>query len=563
MNVSDKLKSVSFAECILYISFFFVGIFHVYLSCALSVALIVWLFARYIKNGGLSIKIDITFIFVAVLVFFYAFTILWAVDSGYAVFGFFKFLPLLLYSLVLMQEPNGKEIIINRLPYFFTISTVISVGLMYIPALSNFFAVSGRLSGFLQYPNSFAAVLLVGELLLITKERPRWFDYICILILLFGVLYTGSRTVFILAGASNIIALLINKNKVVRLITVGCIGAGILLVLGYCLITNNFGVLERYLNITTSQSTFVGRLLYAHDALPVILSHPFGLGYFGYYFIQQSIQSGVYAIMYIHNDFLQILLDVGWIPALLFIAVIVLTLINKKHPLRYKLVMLTLLAHSCFDFDLQYIAVFMMLLLFMAPKQKNVKDIQLNKYRFGIISLASIFVILSLYFGTAQALARFELHEASAKLYNHNTISDIELMKKAPDTSSAKEIADRVLSRNTNVSLTYSVLARAAYEKGDFAGVIKYKNKAIEVAPFSYSEYWEYGRMLVNGIALYTQAGDNSSAEVCKKELLAISRALPSTKNLLSKYGAAIDHQPVYYFPQDLKTQIEKLEAEG
>lgn len=559
MNISNKLKTISFAECILYIAFFFVGIFHVYLSCALSVALIVWLCIRHFKSYDFNIHIDLTFIFVAVLVIAYDVSFIWAVDSGSAIFGFFKFFPLLLYSLVLMQEPEGKERIIGHLPYFFSFATVVSVALMYIPSLSSYFSVAGRLSGFVQYPNSFAIILLVGELLLITKQRPKWFDYICILILIFGILYTGSRTVFILAGLSNVVALLINKNKIVRLVTLGFIGLGILLVLGYCFITDSFGVLSRYLNISLNQSTFVGRQLYAYDALPVILKNPFGLGYLGYYFIQQSIQSGVYAVMYIHNDFLQILLDVGWIPCLLFLAAIVMTLINKNHPLRYKLVMTTLLLHCLFDFNLQYIAIFMMLLLFMNPKTR--KSYSLKKNSFAFVSLAVLFVGLSLYFGTAQALTRFEQHEASAKLYNHNTISDIELMKQAQTTSEAKIIADRVIKRNEYVPLTYSVFARAAYEKGDFAEVIKYKNMAINIAPFSYSEYWEYGRMLVNGIALYTQAGDTASAEICKKELLAVAKALPNTKNLLSKYGAAIDHQPVYYFPQDLKDAIDKLEG--
>ena len=82
--------------------------------------------------------------------------------------------------------------------------TAISIGLMYIPTLDTYFAVSGRLSGFVQYPNAFAIILLVSELLLITKDRLRIWDYVCITLLLFGILYTGSRTVFLLAGASNV-----------------------------------------------------------------------------------------------------------------------------------------------------------------------------------------------------------------------------------------------------------------------------------------------------------------------------------------------------------------------
>lgn len=559
--IKEKLKTLSFAECVLYAALFFVGIFHVYLSCVLSVVLLIWLWLRRKKTRCITVRVNMTFIAVVVLVGGYAVTSLWAIDTGVAVFGFFKFLPLVLYSLVLMQEEGGREKVIAHLPYLVTAMTVLSIGCMYIPSLSSFFAVSGRLSGFVQYPNTFAIILLVAELLLITKERPRIWDYLCICVLLFGILYTGSRTVFVLAGVSNLSALLINKNKKVRFITLGCIGAGILLVLLYCLITDSFEVLTRYLNISTTQSTFVGRLLYAQDALPVILRHPLGLGYMGYYFIQQSIQTGVYAVMFVHNDILQMFLDVGWIPALLFLTAVVMTVIDRDTPLRYKLILITMLLHACFDFDLQYIAVFMMLLLFMQPK--TFKTITLKKQRVSYPIVFVILLCLCLYAGTVQALTRFELYDAARVLYNHDTVGDIEQLKELEDTAEAEKVADRILQRNDHVAVAYSVKARAAYAKGDFAKVIEYKNKTIEVAPFSHVEYWEYGRMLVNGIKLYEQAGDQASADICKKELLNLAEKLPAQQARLSDYGAAIDTQPKLYFPSDLQEQINALKGDG
>lgn len=561
MTIKEQLKTLSFAEWVLYAALFFVGIFHVYLSCALSGVLLVWLWLRCRKARQLIIRVDMTVIAVAALVVGYALSSLWAVDTGAAVFGFFKFLPLVLYSLVLMQEEGGREKIIAHLPYLVTVITILSIACMYIPSLSSFFAVSGRLSGFVQYPNTFAVILLVAELLLITKERPRIWDYLCICVLLFGILYTGSRTVFVLAGVSNLLALLINKNKTVRFITLGCIGVGILLVLGYCLITDSFAVLTRYLNISTTQSTFVGRLLYAQDALPVILRNPFGLGYMGYYFIQQSIQTGVYAVMYVHNDFLQILLDVGWVPFLLFVAAIVMSVINPDTPLRYKLILMTMSLHASFDFDLQYIAVFMMMLLFMKPKV--FKTVTLKKRGISIPAVSAVLICLCLYFGTVQMLTRFELHDAARVLYNHQTVSDIEQLKELTDSAEADKVADRILKRNAHVAVAYSVKARAAYAKGDFANVIKYKTKAIQTAPFSHVEYWEYGRMLVNGIKLYEQAGDKSSADICKKELLALAELLPAQENRLSERGAAITTQPKLFFPGDLQEQINALKEDG
>lgn len=247
----QKLKTLSFAEYALFASLFFVGIFHVYLSCALSIVLLVRLWMRSRKTKSLTVPVNMTMLAVLVLVIGYAVTSLWAIDSGAAIFGFFKFLPLMLYALELSQDNDGREATIRHLPYLVTVMTVLSIGCMYIPSLESFFAVSGRLSGFVQYPNTFAVILLVAELLLLTKDRPRLWDYLCISVLLFGILYTGSRTVFVLAGLTNVIALLITKNKKVHFIAFGCItlAAANANVNGDTVINNkDLGLLQRYIN---------------------------------------------------------------------------------------------------------------------------------------------------------------------------------------------------------------------------------------------------------------------------------------------------------------------------
>ena len=363
MKINEKIKNISFAQIVLYLSLFFVGIFYEYLSCVLSVVILVWLTVKLFKKGSINIEVSVTFAVVAFMVLSYAVVSLWAVDSGVALFGFFKFFPVLLYSIVLMQEEGGRERAINGLPYVVTVMTVISVILMYLPFFSEYFKVSDRLSGFFQYPNTFALVLLVAELLLLTRERNIIADYICMVILVFGIFYTGSRTVLVLWAISNICAVLINKNKKVKWITLACIGGGAIAVVIYCFITDNFWVLERYLKISFTESTFVGRLLYAKDALPTVLSHPFGIGFKGYYYIQQSIQTGAYSVMYIHNDFLQFILDIGWIPGLAFIFAMVRSLFVRNASIQKKLVLCVMLLHSLFDFNLQYIAVLTMVFI--------------------------------------------------------------------------------------------------------------------------------------------------------------------------------------------------------
>ena len=558
MKCLSKIKELSFAQVVLYASLWCVGIFHEYLSCLLSVALLIWLGLHLRQTRRLTVSVTLTAVAVAVLMLGYALSPLWAVDGGEAVFGFYKFLPIPLYLLVLMQQPDGRERAITGLPYMLTATTVISVGLMYIPGLETYFAVAGRLSGPLQYPNTFAALLLVAELLLLTKDKWRWWDFGCIAVLLFGILYTGSRTVLIVAAASNVAALLINRNKRIRWIAAGGLALGVLAVVGYCAITSSFDVIGRYLNITLNSSTFVGRLLYAYDALPVILRHPFGLGYMGYFFMQQSIQTGVYGILYIHNDFLQFLLDVGWIPCLALVAAIVRSVCSKTLPLRYKLVLLTMAAHSCFDFDLQYVAVFMVFTDTDAFKQYELKVNKATR-----VTAVTVLTVLCLYFGTVKALYRFQQYYAVEALYPSSTLSQIEIIKASENMDEIVALADEILERNEHVPVAYSVKAREAYSRGDFAKVIQYKKQTMDLAPFSTVECREYAEMLMVGIELYEKAGDEKSARYCKQELVRVADRIATIDQRLSPLGKKIEEQPGQYLSKTIKDYVAELKEEG
>lgn len=130
-----------------------------------------------------------------------------------ALIGFFKFMPLILYALVLMQDQTDSEKILGVMPFAMVIITVITAILMQIEPLKDYFAVAGRLAGAFQYPNTYAIVLLVCELFVIQKEERKKIDYALIALLLAGILLTGSRTVFVITALSNVAAFLLSKNK--------------------------------------------------------------------------------------------------------------------------------------------------------------------------------------------------------------------------------------------------------------------------------------------------------------------------------------------------------------
>lgn len=546
------------AEWILLLSLVLSGGFNEYVGCVLSAIISVLLIVKIAQNRNLVVNINITSLSIAVITLLYLISCFYAIDSGMAFVGFLKFLPVLLYMLLLMQDKGIKERLIALLPYVALALGVLSLVLMYIPITKDYFTVSERMAGFLQYPNTFALFLLVGELTALSKEKLKPIDIISALLLIILLLFTDSRAVFILAVFSNVLIIFFRKGRKNKIILCTVLAALVLAVLLLLPLLKSNEIFSRYFTISFGESTFVGRLLYYADAFPVILRHPFGLGYMGYYYVQQSIQTGVYSVMFIHNDFLQLLLDVGWIPCLLFVVGIIKSFFRKGNSAGKRIILLTVFLHCLFDFDLQFISMFFILLLFL--NYNDGKQLELKKGAVFVFSFV-ITGLLSLYFAVALGLAHFGFNQAADSMFPGNTQNKVDLLIAEDDIVTQNEIADRIISQNEYVQIAYSAKARYAFSQGDFESLISYKNKIFQIAPFSYDEYEDYCYMLIQGIQLYKQAGDEYSTEVCEQQLLKTADRLDRLDDKLSNLGRKIVDQPKTDLPDDIVKYINSLES--
>lgn len=546
------------AEWILLLSLVLSGGFNEYVGCVLSAIISVLLIVKIAQNRNLVVNINITSLSIAVITLLYLISCFYAIDSGMAFVGFLKFLPVLLYMLLLMQDKGIKEHLIALLPYVALALGVLSLVFVFIPATRDYFTVSDRLAGFFQYPNTFALFLLVGELTALSKEKLKPIDIISALLLIILLLFTGSRAVFILAVFSNVLIIFFRKGRKNKIILCTVLAALVLAVLLLLPLLKSNEIFSRYFTISFGESTFVGRLLYYADAFPVILKHPFGLGYMGYYYIQQSIQTGVYSVMFIHNDFLQLLLDVGWIPCLLFVVGIIKSFFRKGNSAGKRIILLTVFLHCLFDFDLQFISMFFILLLFL--NYNDGKQLELKKGAVFVFSFV-ITGLLSLYFAVALGLAHFGFNQAADSMFPGNTQNKVDLLIAEDDIVTQNEIADRIISQNEYVQIAYSAKARYAFSQGDFESLISYKNKIFQIAPFSYDEYEDYCYMLIQGIQLYKQAGDEYSTEVCEQQLLKTADRLDRLDDKLSNLGRKIVDQPKTDLPDDIVKYINSLES--
>lgn len=536
---------------------FAVGLFFEWLAALGTLFLLGYLIYLRRKNGKLNLPLSLPILLSLLIVLFYGTSVLWAVDKGMTPFGFVNFLPVPLFALTAAQVTDEQQKrLLDTVPLSGVGMTALSSVLRYVPVIGGYFTVSGRLAGFLQYPNTFALFLLLG-VAAAGRKQFSLFWLACEVVLLLGIFQSGSRSVLAVSILVLLALCFLSPGKRGKLVWAGLLGMGVLVVGGYLLFTGCAGDITQAFSTALQSSTFLGRLLYWKDAFPVILTHPLGLGYGGYRSLQGSFQTGVYYLQYVHNGFLQIFLDIGWLPGLALPATILASLFSKRTTGTQKFLLVILTAHAAFDFDLQYLSVWFVLLLLLDDRPIHQKTFTLRGP--GSVLTGAALACFSLYFGITCGLAAAHRNTAAVSLYPAYTSAWEELLIRAETPEEMDKTADRILGINQSVSLAWSAKARVAFSVGDFQSMMECKEKAIALSKYEIKEYLDYFDMLYTGMELYAQAGDTVSAEICRAKLLEIPGMLEKVLEESDPLAWKIDEKPELELPEKYLELLQQI----
>ncbi|SCW43423.1 O-antigen ligase [Ruminococcaceae bacterium YRB3002] len=533
------------------------GLFYEWQAALASLALTSFIVYAVIRSRSLKFNISLKFITALLIPVMHIISAFTAVDSGMAVMGFIKFLPLPLFVLAADQTDikDGKDLL-EYLPYSAAVMVIMSVPLSFVEVLRGHIIVSGRLGGFFEYPNTFAMFLLICAVYLLFRDEIRVRDWILALIAVTGIVLSGSRTVMALSAVALVVFIITVRSKKLRIIAVSG-AAGMAVIAGiYVLATGRTEAVGRLFTSLTENSTFTGRFLYWKDALPVILKHPLGLGYYGYSFTQGSFQTGVYSVIHIHNDLLQILLDIGWIPAVVTVILTVRSVIKADRCMRMILVLSVL--HSLFDIDLQFASV--ALILLAVADGTSFRSFVIRKGAYVTAVLVSMICIASATVGTCSACWYWRADAAALSIYPFYTPSRIRVLQETSTAEDMDREADAILAYNSSVSIAYSAKARTAFARGDVLEMIENKKKAIELNRYDITEYTDYIDMLQTAVTIYAEAGDYDSAMYCVRCVLEVPDMLEQVKAGTSELAWKIDDKPVLTLPDEYQAYVSELE---
>ena len=486
----------------------------------------------------------------------YCITPIWAIDKGMSIFGIVRYLPLLLLALTLMQySAEQKSCLLHLIPLCGAVMTIVSLLLLMIPGTDAIVSYRGRLCGFLQYPNTFAAFLLAGLVIQGSRNVHSKQDLIMNAILILGIVLSGSRTGLILLFPALIGIVIVRRNIKMIFLLMFFTVCGLmiaLLISGGDLLRNA----DRFTTISWNSKSLMLRLLYFKDSLPVILKHPFGLGYMGYRALQGSFQTGNYSVTFVHNGLLQLLLDIGWIPSILLTAAFLRPQFSPSTPKGTRLLLLIVLGHCMMDFDLQFFVTWVVLLCmldFNSGKELPCKFCTIPCMITGVCIAAGC-----IWLGLGDLCYSIGYPTASLRVTPFHTDALTTTLASSATTGEAAELADRILELNDSCSIAYSAKANEALSQGKILAMTEYKEQAIRTARYSVAEYCDYFDKLYAALQLYQRAGDSSSAAYCLEKLLSIPDMMEQVPTAGAIFASATDSNKLM-LPDPYQTILDTL----
>lgn len=540
-----------------FITPFLFGLYYEFSSYFAQIFILVILLIKLLKAKKFKVHFNFASIALAIISVGYLFTCIYAVDKGMAILGFLKFTIPLTFGLLLMQYKQEEvKDMMNLIPISGVIMVIVSILFKYIPFFPNvFYLQNGRMMGFLQYANTFALLLLIGIIYIGYSKQPKWKIIIYNVVLLFGILISGCRTVQILTLLNYIIMII--KQKELRMYFIALVIIAIAGTIGYVLITGNLNTVGRYLTTSTSSRSLQERLLYYKDAIPLILRHPFGLGYMGYSYIQPQIQTGIYQAAYVHNDFLQLALDIGIIPLVILIIAIIKSLISKNKELSFKLILLTIVLHMLIDFDLQFMIIFLILVMTLNIWDNEEYEFEANKI--ALISLDTLLISIYLYFGLVTVFHYFEKDEIATKMYPIYTEANIAIANnymQNEDINSANKIALDMQKTNKELGMIYNIKAYYYLINKNWNLMEQNKKKYLEVNKYNIKEYEEYVFCLSEAIEYYAQNDEMEKAMEYIKRVVEVPSIIEHVKSSTSSISYNLKDKPTFELSENVQKYI-------
>lgn len=527
----------NFLYAVVFVFPFLFGGYYVFSCTALSVALAVGLLVLLWNKKQLVISKSFpTIVFLAVTILYFI-SRFWAIDKSMAFEGALKYLCLFLFIVSLWQiDEEDRENLFGAIPISATVMTVGSALLGLIPQLhSRFYDAIGDLNGTFEYANAYAIFLLIAIVVLIFNHKSKLLSVGCAIVCCYGIYASNSRavwllSVFVLLSLAIYFAFVKLGDKKNRIIFIASIVTIIIVV---SVVLWKFGYIDKLLNYLNTDGSLNERYLYYKDCFLYSLKHPFGKGAYAFYYGQPQFQSAYYYAIDVHCDYLQLMIEIGIVPAVLFVVMLITQLFSKNNSLLKKFVLLIIAMHSAVDYDLQFLSIFFILILTL--DFKNSKSIKINS-KLVVTSVSAVVIIINALVGVSNFCNYIGKHDKSVYFYK-NTPSMLVLMHSTNQQQIGYDYATDILSINDSIFEANNVLANIYAENDRYDEAISQMELVIKKDPRTMQHYKNYIDLCIAAMDYYEKEGENSKVQACREKISSVSKRIDELKENTDKRG--------------------------
>lgn len=559
-DINSRMTEVKAMQILLGGMAFSFGGFYEFTGFLAGICCIGLLFWIWKRRGKIRLSLNIESLGIIIVALGYGITILYGIDKGMAFLGFLKFSVLLFFLILVFQFSEiEKTEILMAVPISGGIILGIGLAAKITGIGEELLYSANRLGGTFQYSNTMALFFLTGSLILGNRERKCWISRILILFLYAGILMTGSRTVFVLGMLMLVVLAFRQKGERIfyLLILAGAVCAGGI----YGVLTGNLENIGRFLTISLGESTLQGRFLYWIDGISILKEHIWGLGYRGYCEIQGMYQTGVYKVQFIHNEYLQILLDIGVFPGALFFIALGHSVFKGKTGSLQKEILILLLVHSFVDFNFQFLSIWLVLILCLDINGKREKIISWRTgARIPLAILNGGACLVWGYFFAVGITSYMGRDMLALKLFPWYTEAGERALAYSNSMEDVEKLVSGILKSTRYSAVAYSGKALLALQNQDYASVIESQSRAIDLDPYTIEEYTMYFEMLIKGLEYYNGISDETGSRQIIEEFLSIPERLEKTEERTSAFGWRIQDKPELKLPEEMQTYLKNLE---
>jgi len=354
-QVNKRLKYAEYAAFACIIGFTLWQGSYFPIQFLLMLALLLLAFALFGKS--LLIPIEAVFLFCIPVLYAISLPILTANHYN----GMMELLRILILpmTLILFRNTNSDK---TERAVFVSLMGIAILGLLaffrviYIPGAV--IETTNRLQSVIQYANTTALLMLIGILHSVHSyiSQKKVGKLICGAIFAVTLLLTGSRTSLMVALAICALYAFIMAGRRGKLIVAGSVVLAVFAVVGLNIFTN-----IRIFQISVFEATLVERYITYQDAVSMMHGNwLLGIGTGNWQEWQFLYQSAPYNVRFIHNYYLQLLLDGGILAPLLFLSATLPAIIKGISSKNlHAFILIAVMIQALLDFDLIFSAVAM------------------------------------------------------------------------------------------------------------------------------------------------------------------------------------------------------------